>query len=92
MSFLLRHEFKQEWISGDSEKAFGLINLLRNTNINFEYLVAKHLGDIPALGLMMLQRRTSQTDTNKALNEDIVLNNIRTFALRLDRAERIGQS
>ena len=27
-----------------------------------------------------------------AVNEDIVLNNIRTFALRLDRAERIGQS
>ena len=24
--------------------------------------------------------------------EDIVLNNIRAFALRLDRAERIGQS
>ena len=92
VSFLLRHEFKQEWISGDSEKALGLINLLRNTNINFEYLVAKHLGDIPALGLMMLQRKATQTETNKALNEDMVLNNIRTFALRLDRAERIGQS
>ena len=92
VSFLLRHEFKQEWISGDSEKALGLINLLRNTNINFEYLVAKHLGDIPALGLMMLQRRATQTKTNKAINEDIVLNNIRAFALRLDRAERIGQS
>ena len=92
VSFLLMHEFKQEWISGDSEKALGLINLVRNNNINFEYLVAKHLGDIPALGLMMLQRRASQTDTNKALNKDIVLNNIRAFALRLDRAERIGQS
>ena len=40
----------------------------------------------------MLQRKATQTETNKALNEDIVLNNIRTFALRLDRAERIGQS
>jgi len=40
----------------------------------------------------MLQRRASQTDTNKALNEDMVLNNIRAFALKLDRAERIGQS
>ena len=92
MSFLLRHEFKQEWISGDSEKALGLINLLRNTNINFEYLVAKHLGDIPALGLMILQRRAAQTETNKASNEDKVLKNIRAFALKLDRAERMGQS
>tara|TARA_A100001011_G_scaffold42065_1_gene39739 strand:- start:726 stop:1217 length:492 start_codon:yes stop_codon:yes gene_type:complete len=93
VSFLLRHEFKQEWILGDSEKALGLMNLLRNTNINFEYLIAKHLGDIPALGLMMLQRRASQTETNRPLlNEDIVLNNIRAFALRLDRAERMGQS
>ena len=92
VSFLLRHEFKQEWISGDSEKALGLINLLRNTNINFEYLVAKHLGDIPALGLMILQRRAAQTETNNASNEDKVLKNIRAFALKLDRAERMGQS
>ncbi len=92
VSFLLSHKFKQEWISGDSEKALGLINLLRNTNINFEYLVAKHLGDIPALALMMLQRRAAQTESNQALNEDIVLNNIRAFALKLDRAERMGQS
>ena len=77
-------------ISGDVESALILLGALENIDIDFELLVYKYFGDIPALMLRKIMSSQPQPQESSLQDEvDRVLESFRDISIRLDRLEHV---
>ena len=77
-------------ISGDVESALILLGALENIDIDFELLVYKYFGDIPALMLRKIMSSQPQPQEFSLQDEvDRVLESFRDISIRLDRLEHV---
>tara|TARA_B100000579_G_scaffold120825_1_gene97222 strand:- start:596 stop:1093 length:498 start_codon:yes stop_codon:yes gene_type:complete len=91
LNALHKKQIPTKSISGDVESALILFNALASIDIDFELLVYKYFGDIPALILrktssIPTQRPKSSTQENEA---NKVLKSFRDISIRLDRLEHV---
>ena len=76
-------------ISGDVESALMLLGALANIDIDFELLVYKYFGDIPALMLRKVISSKPQCEAFSAEEDQAnkILKSFRDISIRLDRLE-----
>jgi len=78
-------------ISGDVESALILLGALGNIDIDFELLVYKYFGDIPALMLRKIMSSQPQPEESSLKEDQVnrVLKSFRDISIRLDRLEHV---
>jgi hypothetical protein len=78
-------------ISGDTESAVILLGALANIDIDFELLVYKYFGDIPALMLRKIMSNQSQQEESPLQQGELnrMLRSFRDISIRLDRLEHV---
>ena len=90
LNALSKKQIPTKSISGDVESALILLGALGNIDIDFELLVYKYFGDIPALMLRIIS--SQQQPKESSLQEDEVngaLESFRDISIRLDRLEHV---
>jgi hypothetical protein len=78
-------------ISGDTESAVILLGALANIDIDFELLVYKYFGDIPALMLRKIMSNQPQQEESPLQQGELnrMLRSFRDISIRLDRLEHV---
>ncbi|MDA9660005.1 hypothetical protein N9T76_01845 [Pseudomonadota bacterium] len=78
-------------ISGDTESAVILLGALANIDIDFELLVYKYFGDIPALMLRKIMSNQPQQEESPLQQSELnrMLRSFRDISIRLDRLEHV---
>ena len=90
LNALSKKQIPTKSISGDVESALILLGALGNIDIDFELLVYKYFGDIPALMLRIIS--SQQQPKESSLQEDEVngaLESFRDISIWLDRLEHV---
>ena len=78
-------------ISGDTESAVILLGALANIDIDFELLVYKYFGDIPALMLRKIMSNQPKQEESPLQQGELnrMLRSFRDISIRLDRLEHV---
>ena len=78
-------------ISGYTESAVILLGALANIDIDFELLVYKYFGDIPALMLRKIMPNQPQQEESPLQQTEVnrMLRSFRDISIRLDRLEHV---
>ena len=89
LNALSKKQIPTKSISGDVESALILLGALGNIDIDFELLVYKYFGDIPALMLRKIISSQQQPKESSLQEDEIngVLESFRDISIRLDRLE-----
>ena len=89
LNALSKKQIPTKSISGDVESALMLLGALANIDIDFELLVYKYFGDIPALMLRKVMSSKPQREAFSAEEDQVnkILKSFRDISIRLDRLE-----
>ena len=91
LNALSKKQIPTKSISGDVESAIILLGALENIDIDFELLVYKYFGDIPALMLRKIISSQQQPKKSSLQEDEVnaVLESFRDISIRLDRLEHV---
>tara|TARA_B100000035_G_C20719268_1_gene430475 strand:- start:54 stop:344 length:291 start_codon:yes stop_codon:yes gene_type:complete len=91
LNALSKKQIPTKSISGDTESALMLLGALGNIDIDFELLVYKYFGDIPALMLRKIMSSQPQPKESSLQEDGIngILESFRDISIRLDRLEHV---
>ena len=91
LNALSKKQIPTKSISGDVESALILLGALGNIDIDFELLVYKYFGDIPALMLRKIMSSQPQPKESSLQEDGVngILESFRDISIRLDRLEHV---
>ena len=88
--YITHGTIEKSHIVGDAEKAFVLINILKNTNIDLSVLIERNFGHIPGVVSYLAGIKINQ-NTDVTIIQDELVQKLRSISIRLDRLEALGK-
>ena len=87
--YITSKTIEKKHIEGDEEKAFVLINILKNTDIDFSILIERNFGHLPSVLSYLAGIKINQNSDVTIMPDDLS-QKLRSISIRLDRLEALN--